>query len=389
MELVFFLKPMVDMMYKLQILDYLLVFICLICLLKKCKMILNRMDIAILILMGLFAFSFLRNTNGLSQFFKIESGFLLYFIGRNYYCHVNKYIHIIRIGFIPVMLVTMITFVTGSGFQMWGNINTFSGLYFFKTDLAVAMAQCMLFYLFAKEQTINKRIIIFVCLFFSVLSNARAYYFIDSLIILIWFAFFLENRKNRKRFLKINLKLLVYILLIAIGVLLLLNYLAPLFGDQFLMFQFDSIADVYNDSNMQGRNLVWEDIYDKFSRKDFLTRCIGIDLCSDVSFLQYDSHNMYLKLLYSTGYIGVCFFLYYIICIVHYINRLKSRRLYYIMICLFVIYFFSGMSYITIQSTQLTWLPMFFLGACVTIVSNQKKIRRYIIGNTTKHYYSC
>ena len=140
MELVFFLKPMVDMMYKLQILDYLLVFICLICLLKKCKMILNRMDIAILILMGLFAFSFLRNTNGLSQFFKIESGFLLYFIGRNYYCHVNKYIHIIRIGFIPVMLVTMITFVTGSGFQMWGNINTFSGLYFFKTDLAVAMA---------------------------------------------------------------------------------------------------------------------------------------------------------------------------------------------------------------------------------------------------------
>lgn len=85
MNIFFFLKPIADLLYQYQVLDYLLTAWCIVFLIKEKSNRLCSIDYCVIALMGIFFLSFLRNTDGWSILLKIESGFLLYFLGREYY----------------------------------------------------------------------------------------------------------------------------------------------------------------------------------------------------------------------------------------------------------------------------------------------------------------
>lgn len=383
MEIVFLFKPVVDMLYQYQYLDVFLMGICVFSLVSRPIPRLITIDIISILLIVLFAFSFIRNTEGLNQFVKIESGFILYFIGRSHYTEIDRYTRILKIGFIPIIIICLITYFTKTGFVMWGTHKTFRSLYYFKTDLAAAMVQCAIFYLFVFPMNKKLMIIPLLCLFFIVLSNARAYYFIAFILIVFSVLYYVE-RKERKVFMKINVSLLFFILASIIGVLILLNYIGSVYGTDYLLFNFENTETIYNAENTQGRNLVWEDIYSKFAKQDFFVRMVGIDLNTDKSHLGMNSHNLYLKILYSIGYLGSIVFFYYVISILQIIKGIKKRKHFYIIIMLLISYLLSGMSVISIESTQLTWLFMFYLG-CMVSLSNESK---HLYANTITHMRS-
>lgn len=373
MELVFLFKPIVDMLYQLQFLDYLLVFIIIVGLVYNFKLeSFSGIDICIIVLAVFFLFSFLRNPQGYAQFLKIESSFLLYFLGRCMFREGNTYIRMIRWGFLPVLFLTAVSFFTGLGFKMWGNYNTFTGFYFFKTDLALAMTQCLIVFIFNHRLTMAERIVILLCIFFVFISNARAYYFINIFVLYFYYLFKKENPGNLffKRT-RLGLKTAFVIFSSLVLLLIVLNAIEPFLGGKLLLFHLDSVADIYSGSNMQGRNIVWADIWKIFISSSPISQFYGIDLCSDVSSLGFNSHNLYLKILFSTGYLGLfvfSLFLYYIIVC---LNQLRDRKLYFISTSLMLTCLLGGFSYISIESTQSTWLPMFFLGVSCSKVNKR------------------
>lgn len=368
MELLLFFKPIVDMFYAYPILDIgllgglLLVFITGK---KSTKIRFEWLDLSVLILALLFFFSYLRYTPGLPTFIKILSGFLLYLVGRISYQGHAKYAKYVKWGFLVVIAMTIKSFLDKTGFIDWGNIRTFRGEYFFKTDLAAAMAQMFIFYAIAPRRTWFTYAMLGIASYFILISNARIYYFI-ALLLMFFLLLYLREGKGYQR-LRINKKLGIILLLLAAGSIYLLNYLNQYFGEDYLLLEVQSTSDLLNNANTQGRSVAWERILTHFFNQSWYDQIVGLDLISDGWIgVICNSHNLYIKILYSTGYMGCGVFLLFLVRIFQTINRTQSPELYYITLSLLTIYLLSGFSYITIESTQLTWLFMFYLGLCKT-----------------------
>lgn len=362
MEFIFFLKPVVDMLYEYRSLDIILCLFCMFYLTQGKLAQLYDIDFLIIILMLFFTWSFFNNIAGLINYIKIESGFILYFLGRMYYKKWPKYIYQLQKGFFVILLASCFSYITGDGFISWGAISTFVGYYFFKTDLAAALVQCItLCFIMPYLRKIDYGILL-LCIYFVIITNARVYYFVAVIILFV----VLYYQKYPFKRIKLNLKVLLLMLFAVILLLLLLNYIGKEYTDKLLLFQFDDTSDLLNGKNTQGRNEIWTRIYNYFSKQDFLTRLTGIDLISDSLSGPHNAHSLYLKLLFSIGYIGIIVFFLFLFYSFKYINTVKSNRLLYVTTCLLGIYLFGGISNITIEFTQISWLPMFFVGVCVS-----------------------
>lgn len=373
MEIVLFLKPIVDMLYQFQWLDVALILLCIFFYVRSANLFqLCKFDAVILVMAVLFGFSFLRNTAGVADWIKIETGFFSYFLGRRLYDRYKQYASYLVPGFFVVVLVTLVSYLTGAGFQMWGIVNTFTGLYFFKTDLAAAMAQAIIFFsIFAVEVTDRKKRLLFyglilLCVFFIVVSNARIYYFIT--IVLLAFIYGYRRELIGGERIKPNMKHFLVLVFLSLLVLLLMNSLQDAgMGDEYLLVQFDEPEDLMDEKNTQGRSVVWALILDYFFSQDFLSQLFGVDLVTDgIIGVICESHNLYIKVLFATGYVGFLFFACFVIMSIRLTRNIQEIELYYVTLGLLTIYLVSGVSYSTIVSTQLTWLPMFYLGISVT-----------------------
>lgn len=373
------------MLYQLPILDVFLTAICIVYFFRKTTSSLCDIDICVIILSILFFFAFLRNITlgSFSILLKIESGFLLYFLGRKYYSSPNTILTALKNSFIIVLIISIFSYISGTGFQQWGAYKTFTGYYYFKTDMAVALAQGFIVFAFGYTLKIKKYIILLICFFMVFLTNARMYYFIFIIILFLVYLYH-KNIKTGKQ-IKINLKIFAICILIVISLLFLLNYWGKTFlGERYLLFEFENLTDLASESNTQGRSVIWYCIYEYFAKQDLLTRLWGIDLISDSlsNPMGHNSHNMYLKILFSTGYIGSIIYILFIGYIIKYLNKTRNIRLFYLTCGFLSIYFLSGISYITIESTQLTWLPMFFIGNCVSEVKVKNRFNNQLIKQT-------
>lgn len=365
MDFIFFLKPIVDMLYAYQILDIALLLVAIFCFSKGKIIRLHVMDFIVFFLFVIFTFSLLRNIEGFSVYVKISSGFFLYYLGRMYYKYWPKYLFQLQRGFLIILVITMMSYFTGTGFTQWGSVNTFTGYYFFKTDLATAMAQCTVVFCLLPGLKKIDYLILAICSYFIIISNTRMYYFI--IFILLFLIFYYQKYPNKR--IRINGKFYILIVASIIGLLIILNIIGQ-YVEGFLLFKFDNASDLMDGGNTQGRNQIWEGIYSYFAKQDFLTRLIGIDLISESLHGGNESHNVYLKILYSTGYLGIGLYLLFIITVFYFINKVKSSRLFYVTSSLFGIFLLGGISYSTILSTQVSWLPMFFIGVSISEYSH-------------------
>lgn len=363
MEIIFFLKPIVDLLYQYKVLDIILCGLCI------CFLFINgkpfrfcNIDYIVLALILMFTISCFNDPNGLIIYIKITSAFLLYFLGRLHYIKWPQLVYQLQKGFFIVWLITLYSFISKEGFIAWGNTQTFTSYYFFKTDLAAAMVQFIIVTFTMNSLHKIDYIIILTCIFFILLSNARMYYFI---IFIISSLIFIHKWKPYIR-IKFNLKLYFGIALSIILLLILMNNLSYILGDNFLLFNFKDISDLMSGANTQGRDVIWERVYRYFNQQNFITRLFGVDLVSDMRGGEHNAHSLYLKVLFSIGYIGFILYTLFFILAMKYINSVKNNRLYYITACFTITYLLSGISNAALEFSQLTWLPMFFIGACVS-----------------------
>lgn len=387
MEILLFLKPITDMLWQYKILDMILLAISILIFIIRLPKLkgLNFVDFIVFMLFILFTVSFLKNIDGLQNYVKIISGFLYYFLGRVYYKRENKITQVLMIASLIVVTINIIFIIIGKGNILWGNAITLKGVYYYKTDLAVAMIQSIIFIYFAKESKnifikVLRRIYTYAFIpIIVIFTNSRMYLIILIVIIYIFYKYKQEIR--RKVIWRIKVKELVLFLgliLFGIYIISLLSKTELFTKLGFISFDFEKFSDLFSPANSQGRSEIWSILLGYFNSQPFELKLIGIDLVTDsiINPIGHNAHNSYLKILFSIGFIGSILFLTFIYQIIKYINRLYDRQLFYISLSLIFIYIVSGLSVIVIEFTQLTWLPMFYVGVAIS--------NKYIRNKTNK-----
>uniref|UniRef100_A0AB33IYX9 O-antigen ligase family protein n=1 Tax=Prevotella sp. GTC17254 TaxID=3236794 RepID=A0AB33IYX9_9BACT len=301
---------------------------------------------------------------------KALTAFVLYFLGRAYYSNWKDYIKPLRYSFYIVLAVTVFSYVTGAGFQEWGGVNTFTGLYFFKTDLAAALSQCLLVFLFKEKRGYTKIevLTIGVCAIFILLANARIYYLV--LVVFFVFAYMHQREIKTGRIVKISPRFIALILL-SVGLLIVsMSYVATntKLGEEYLLINLNDEGGLLSAGNTQGRSVTWANILMFFNNQPLITRFFGYDLVSDanVGGIGFNAHSLYIKLLFSLGYFGCFVFFMLVWAVIMNLNKLSDRRLFYLTIGYMLIFFVGGISYTSIESTQLSWYALFFMGLSIS-----------------------
>ncbi len=373
------LKILADMFWQFPVLDMLLLGFALVILglhLPQSRVSYGLPDAASVLLLTLLTFSFSKSVDGAVVFFKMASAIILYFLGRESSESFNEAVKGALIASIVVLVLNAATFVSGAGFQTWGDANTFSGLYYFKTDLASAMSLVLITGLYYINQPVIKIIYIIICSLLIVASNARAYY----IILLLTGGLYITYRLN----IRITVKLAIYGLVGILGALYLLNWIfsTGIFQDMgYVGIQFDSLSDLFDAANTQGRNAIWDDLFSRISSGGLGAQLLGFDLTGDIVVVngsEYGAHSLYVGLLYNTGVIGLACFMYlllYTFNSIRKLSRIDSTKAYYVITLLMQV-LISGVSVHVLQFTGNVWIPMLFFGMAITIGRECKETTR-------------
>lgn len=362
------IKPVVDMLWFVAFLDYVLLIIAFFLFLRatyKSDFKLAASDMIVFALLTMLSISFLQELNGFVVYVKIASALLLFFIGRAYYSDFHYVIGSMKIGFGIVVVMNFVMLMLGQGFQALGTVNTFVGMYYFKADLACAMSLSILVFLFWGN---NKKIdipILVAATLMLFLSNTRAYYIVIGLVCAL---FVLYKRKHH-----LGLRTVLIFLAVAIVVMLALNLLShtALFSKLgFISFRFDSFDELFNGENTQGRNQIWSFIIDKIGNGDLLQKLFGFDLVHDEALLgdtAFKSHSMYIGMLYNIGIVGVALFIALIVIVAVKSARVANPTFSYFIWALLIQFSVSGISVNILQYTSSSWVPMFMFGVALSI----------------------
>lgn len=317
--------------------------------------------------MALLCLTMIRTGTGINQFIKMLSGFMLYFIGRAYYKEIRRVEKSLIMANYIVVATNLAMFVMGAGFVVWGSASTFRGMYYYKTDFSIAMIYAISAFAFLQNPPRSILCIEWAVIAYLILrSNTRAALLILILVFGLWFLY--QYEKNNHKPLKINLKYAVLIVISLVAALFIVVRVLSLsvFDDyHFISFNFSTISDLLNTSNTQGRNVIWNNLLRNFREASWIQKLIGIDFVSDY-WNGLDAHNAYLKILFSTGILGLLIFFGFVGTYIRRLNKLKDRSLFYFNLSILLTFMLQSISQSSIAYTQMTWVFLCFSGMAVT-----------------------
>lgn len=360
-------KPIVDMFWSAQYLDYALLAYVVALLafgLFQREVSFGVVDVFAICLCMLLCLSALAAPGGAVVCIKMLSPFAVYFVGRLYWDCFESAKAIFLVALAVVVAVNVACIAVGQGYQLWGSARTFTGVFFFKTDLACALATAFFAWLFIADR---RRVTFAICAasaLLVVLSNTRAYY----VILLVGLLLYVSMRVG----FRISPKMMV---IAGLGMLIALYFLNWLFstgvfsGLNFISFRFDSLSDLMDSSNTQGRNVIWSYLLDRINGATLPQRLFGIDLLSDQVFVNgasYGSHSLYVGLLYNVGLVGLALFVSFVSASFLCVCRLEDRRFGYFVIVLLMQLLVGGISVHVLQYTANSWICFAVLGVAVS-----------------------
>lgn len=390
MPVFLFLKQIVDMFYQYQILDYGMVLLCLFLIsmkIQKDKIYKNLKeffcwaDYFVIALMVTYGMAFLRHMSAYGIFFKLESCFLLYFLGRVYGNEILKYGKVLAgAGYIVVYTNFLYRFYQfGFKFIVTGpevTLLNVGGLYYYKTDLAIGIIIAVLFiYIFSELKWLKWITIVPICGYMVFYSGARIGQLVMVIEYLLIFLYELQIRDRLR--LKFKEKHILWIM----GTV---SFFVLLFFIVLQIFPFEEIASnlsvavgqgSFLERLMHSRHIVWWDILDYFSEQSFFTRLLGIDLETEYmhNSLGIRAHSMYIKQMYAVGYAGCFLFLAFLTNILKKLVGESDMRLKYIVLILWVMLLGAGLTIESLEATQMSWFPMLFSGMLLTNGQERKE----------------
>ena len=394
---IFSIKQIIDILYEYTFLDYIMVLF-VICLLVigfvKNKVYnnlnnkINITDLVIVLLAIIYFFSFLRNTDAWKHICKIESAFLVYFLGRIYgnkeikykkVCSIISYIvvyanTIYRIYEIIHYKITG-TFLKSEPFGIYNG----GAFYNYKTDLALGLIVASILIYFCSEIKWLKLITIgpvVATIIFT--SGARTCKLILVIEYIIMLAFYI---KKNKKSISLSIKTKLKVLKIALGIVVasVLSFFVFIQCFEPLNHKLEDLIKSESETSklfniFHGRNIIWWDAISYFKQQSLLTRFIGIDLCSETQHnLEGDRfHNLYFKLVYSIGYIGTILFIYFIYRLFKSYILSKNEDVKYLFLAYFVMFLGISLTMEGLEYTQMTWYGFIMAGVIVTQSMNQR-----------------
>lgn len=377
------LKQIVDMFYQWQFLDYGMVLFAL-CLIvfyslknKKYLQFKERViwvDYIVFGLMVVYSISFVRNLSFYGTFFKVESAFLLYFLGRIYgkklFTHgrilaIISYL-IVYSNFIYRFIEFGCRFTVGIGEE--GLLNS-GAFYYYKTDLAVALLLSIIFIYFFGKVTILKWFTIFPVVGYMIFySGARMEMAVLLVIYLVILLHALLSRFQKQYILGKKTRIIIYVLLsvLVIGLFIGIQWL-PYESYEFKVVDENGNATIL-EKIFHSRHVIWWNILHYFSDQSIVTRLFGIDLGSECmhSIVGDRAHSLYVKQIYAIGYVGCLSMTLFVASILAKVGRCVERRNAYMVLCLWVMFLLTGVSIESIELTQMSWFPMIFAGALLS-----------------------
>jgi len=381
-EIIFFLKPLVDVLYQVKALDVLLV-VLLFYQSVKYKFVVKKqfINLFIVLLLVLSILSLLRNPSSpaIKVFMKFSTGVIIFLIAQ-YQKDIKKLFSYGTYFFIPLVILFVLMRLAGRGFQQWGKVMTFTGPYYFKADLAVAVFTAGVFfrkYLFFEYsfwvKALTSLYLFLLMPYFIYISNSRI--FIGIYIFFFCYIFFeLITYK-----IKVNIPLIFIggiVLAISVFNLLPKVFESELFEKSDMLNMDFSLEGLMSNENTQGRNMIWMSILYQFSLGESSQKFLGFNWMKEYEFVSFllkkgtNAHNSFITLMVSIGYLGLGLFVFVLIySLTRYLvllNRFKKKKeiTFYIHSSgLFIFLIIIGS--LTISSiiyTQWNWYVFYFMG---------------------------
>lgn len=353
-------------------------------------------DALILILAVLVGLSLLRNLDGFSEACAIESAFLVYLLGRVYGKEVlkaGKYLAYVGYGIIYVnggyYLVKCIDYYSHEGypFPHLGDLKNSGALYYYKTDLGIAILFATVFIYCFSKALIAKYITIFIVnvafLFHTYARTSQAIYilFLAGICVIEINKYIkkskinsqkkAENPNNNKK-LKITITCCAVVSMVIILIGMVLLHVSPVkkmpYSDLVIS---DDAAEKIEDI-FHSRQIIWWDTFHFMMNDSPVTELIGVDIDKDSFALhnseQMMSHCMYLTIIFGLGFVGFIVFIclmwtvfYKLLCL----DR-SEWTMKLLLFSSFVIFLIMGLTTDALEYTQISWFPFIFAGMAVS-----------------------
>ena len=378
MSVFLFLKPIVDMCFKARWLDYLMVLFAL--LLFGYQLILvrpsvrNRLvfaDVSLLLIGLLISVTFIRDGEGYTAYFKIISAILMYFLGRIYYDRILECQGALVLSSYIVIWINFIQRILTFGCSLFLIKNAEGDFYYSDTDMAIAMLMGLIIIAYFGKNKWYKAVTIFLTAPYMILfsdagvQKALLFGIFAMLILYVW-----EWVSEKRIFSNIALLFIMFSLLLIVALLFL-----PLFNGQpdYIPF-FEKMSNLtgglLDSTNMAARISGLRKAYFDISSASYIEKMFGIDMG-----MRYGIGCLYIKILYSVGIVGFLFALSILIAIFRYAFNVEDRKSYYVTLSLLVLFLGSGVVINSMETVQLSWIPLMFAGMCVSSVQVEKEKR--------------
>ena len=374
MSVFLFLKPIVDMCYQLKWMDYLMVVFALV--LFGYQMVLVRpnirarigiTDTLVLLIALLLTVTFIRSGNGYTVYFKVLSGLLLYFVGRIYYDRILECTDAIVFSSYLIVILNFVHRLVVFGLGFLKVTNASGDFYFSDTDMAIAMVLAFIFIaMFGRNRWYKAVTLLIICPCMVFASDAGVQKVLLAAMLIILLIYVWEWVSESK---KLSNALLIIMALGLLGALLWIY--APLFGASGLTslegWKASLFGQVLDGANMQGRFRSWEFATGEMFYAPMAAKLFGIGMG-----IRYDIGSLYLKTVYSVGIVGAVLGILVILSIVFHTFMVEDRKTYYTTMMLLILFLGTGATVNSMESVQISWLPLMFAGMTVSSVQVQK-----------------
>lgn len=376
MTLFLFLKQLVDVLYQYRTLDYLMVGLVLVMLVYQVALVRPNIrkrvtvaDLLIIAFVVLLTISFVRDMSCYGVYFKILSAFLMYFVGRIYYDRIQEcYGALVSAGYIVVYLNFFNRFMN-FGVNLVNVTNADGDLYFYDTDMAFAMILALVFILMFGHNTLFKYFTVFVACPYMVFRSDAGIQMVLMLIVYVILCIYimelvLENQK-------VPNALLALLIIGLLGIVVIIHL--PVFG----VAQDDTILTLFgsrflDNDNMYGRYDVWQQVLAEVQQQDLIGQLFGLSLGKNSNI-----GSLYIKTIYSMGYIGLILMIFFVLNVVYYVVKVHDRKTFYVTIILAIMLLGTGVTVTAMEFTQMSWFPMMFAGMVVSSVQAEKMPTEY------------
>lgn len=377
-DLFLLVKPFADILWKFKVFNLLLILgVGLIFILNFPKIKFTLTSGLLLIVYLLFAKSFLLDINQESTgvFLKLTSAFLLFYLAQ-FNKNPQKTLKILAFSFLLPAILTLIMAVTGNGYVYWGSSLTFSGPYFYKTDMAISIVLSSIFFRYFLYYS-NSQLVKLMTIFYLFIVAPWLIYIANSRMLMLVYLFvfvflLLELLSLNQVKISRGIKTAALIILLSFAAIALNLYNSMASAEGYLSISFDSDT-IWSQENTQGRQGIWESILSHFFDGSASEILFGMQLNADTglnTYLKNDAHNTFLKVLVTTGISGL---LSYLIFLTHIAvksfkfsravgNNLNGMFLSNTIIFVLAFFILSGITQSNIIYTQSSWYAFYFMG---------------------------